>query len=108
MLKQVLKDHMTAGLYSALRTVVAEFKISRIHLKGVRKAKALRNRDNLKLNFGCGPNIKSGYINIDLCEGAGCASTSGSRCPSRIIHARWCIPSTSSSTLRIRTMRCAS
>ena len=70
MLKQVLKDHMTAGLRSALRTVVAEFKISRIHLEGVRQAKALRNRDDLKLNFGCGPNIKSGFINIDLCEGA--------------------------------------
>ncbi len=48
MLKQVLKDHMSAGLHSALRTVNAEFKISQIHLKGVRKAKALSyNRDDL-------------------------------------------------------------
>jgi len=70
MLKQVLKNHLTAGQLSALRTVLAELRIGRIHSKGVRQAKVLRNRDDLKLNFGCGPDIKPGYINVDLCEGA--------------------------------------
>ena len=70
MLKQVLKNNMRGGLCSALRTVQAEFRIGRIHSQGVRQAKTLRNRDDLKLNFGCGPNIKPGFINVDLRRGA--------------------------------------
>lgn len=70
MLKQVLKNNMRDGLHSALRTVRDEFTIGIIHSRGVRQAKSLRNRNELKLNFGCGQKIKPGFINIDLCRDA--------------------------------------
>jgi predicted SAM-dependent methyltransferase len=66
MLKQIAKRHMSAGLHSALRNLFLELKVAQIHRNGVRRARALRNRSDLKLNLGCGPDIKPGYVNIDL------------------------------------------
>src|SRR5262245_50887840 len=70
MLRQIAKRHMTAGLLSALRNLVLELKIAQIHRDGIRRAKALRHGVDLKLNLGCGPDIKPGYVNIDLGEKA--------------------------------------
>jgi predicted SAM-dependent methyltransferase len=41
-----------------------------IHRIGVGKARTLADRRDLKLQFGCGPHIKEGWVNIDLRSGA--------------------------------------
>jgi len=37
-----------------------------IHANGVRKARRYAKRDDLKIQLGCGPNIKPGWVNLDL------------------------------------------
>ena len=55
------------GLSLALRNVRNEVKAWRLHRGGARKARALyAGRKGLKLNVGCGPNYKEGWVNIDL------------------------------------------
>jgi len=66
MLKLLIKTFSTKGLRFSLRNVVTEFKINMFHQRGVRRTKIFRNRKDLKLHFGCGSNIKDGYVNIDL------------------------------------------
>ena len=66
MLKRLIKKFTTKGLRFSLRNVVSEFRIYWFHQKGVLRAQSLRADKDLKLHFGCGSNIKEGYINIDL------------------------------------------
>lgn len=56
----------TRALRAALRTVRSEFQISTLHLASVKRASVYRGRMGLKLNLGCGPNLKQGWVNIDL------------------------------------------
>jgi predicted SAM-dependent methyltransferase len=37
-----------------------------MHLRGIREVKAYQGKNKLRLNIGCGPNRKEGWINIDL------------------------------------------
>lgn len=56
----------TQGLTFAARTLEAEWAIYRRHQDGTRQLATIKECRQLKLNLGCGPNIKSGWINIDL------------------------------------------
>jgi len=42
----------------------------RMHRRGVRKAMRYKNATALKLHFGCGGNVKPGFVNIDLSSAA--------------------------------------
>lgn len=62
----LLKKYTTQGLRDAIRNVFAEARICRLHHQGVRKARRYQGSQHLKLHLGAGPNIKQGFVNIDL------------------------------------------
>ena len=64
MLKQLIEKWTTSSLFDALRKVNQEAKAIWLHRSGVRRAKSLK--PPFKLHMGCGPNVKRGWINIDL------------------------------------------
>jgi predicted SAM-dependent methyltransferase len=57
------------GLGSALAKMRDEMRIASAHRKSVRKAKQLPSA-GLRLNCGCGPHPKSGWVNIDALNAA--------------------------------------
>jgi predicted SAM-dependent methyltransferase len=61
-----LKKTLPVGLFSGIRLLGNQIIVYRLHRKGVRKARAYARKSGLKLNIGCGPNRKQGWINIDL------------------------------------------
>jgi len=65
-LKGFLRSQVSYGLRDAKEQFRSEWKLWRIHRRGVQKAKALLGSAPLKLNLGCGPNKKEGWVNIDL------------------------------------------
>lgn len=65
-----LKRSVPGGLYAALHLVGKEIIQYRWHRAGVRKAGAYVGQTGLKLNIGCGPNRKQGWVNIDLSPAA--------------------------------------
>ncbi len=66
-LKSSLKRVLPRGLRVVMRSTLDEIGIWKRHRSGCRKARALYSeRVGLKLNIGCGPNYKDGWVNIDL------------------------------------------
>jgi predicted SAM-dependent methyltransferase len=65
-LKKYVKSHTTLALRRAIRELTTEVSICFRHWDGVRKAPQLVRTLPLKLNLGCGPNYKQGWVNIDL------------------------------------------
>ncbi len=62
-----LKRVLPQGLRFAMRSMLDEIGIWKRHRSGCRRARALYSgRVELKLNIGCGPNYKDGWVNIDL------------------------------------------
>jgi predicted SAM-dependent methyltransferase len=61
-----LKGSFPVGLYAALKLLRTELIAYRAHRAGVKKARAYAKKTDLKLNVGCGPNLKEGWVNIDL------------------------------------------
>jgi len=61
-----LKEKLPVGLFSGIRLLKNEIILYRLHRRGVKKARAYAGKTGLKLNIGCGPNRKQGWINIDL------------------------------------------
>jgi predicted SAM-dependent methyltransferase len=49
-----------------MRGLRQELSISRAHRRSVRAARKYAHAKALKLNIGCGPNLKPGWVNIDL------------------------------------------
>ena len=64
--KQYIKAHAPKGLFEAASTVRQEWRISRRHRAAVAKAGQFREAPGRRLNLGCGPNLRPGWINIDL------------------------------------------
>ena len=60
------EKRLPIGLGSAVRTLLFETKLYFVHKKGVIQAHRFRGVNELKLQFGCGPNLKAGWVNIDL------------------------------------------
>jgi hypothetical protein len=65
-----LRGSLPVGLYKAIRLLGKEIMLYRLHRAGVRRAKAYVGKNGLKLNIGCGPTRKEGWLNIDLSPGA--------------------------------------
>jgi predicted SAM-dependent methyltransferase len=63
--KEFVKRRFSPSLWAALGTLRNEVHISRVHRGGVRRARALEQRD-LRLNLGCGPNLRPEWVNVDL------------------------------------------
>jgi predicted SAM-dependent methyltransferase len=64
--KQYLKTHTSKGFLSAIRIARKEWNITRLHRSELKKVEPFLQRAGKKLNLGCGPNPKPGWINIDL------------------------------------------
>jgi predicted SAM-dependent methyltransferase len=70
MLKSLIKHYMPRGFGLALRATFNEALIWGRHWRSSRKAHALYSgARGLKLNIGCGPHHKAGWVNIDLHDG---------------------------------------
>jgi predicted SAM-dependent methyltransferase len=69
-LKTTLKKRFPAGLWMAMSNLLRELRVTPLRYKGQRKAKTYWGQTQLKLNVGCGPNHKSGWVNIDLQDDA--------------------------------------
>lgn len=55
------------GLRNALKLVRFEWTLNARHRRSVKKLRALiKGKSELRLHLGCGPNLKPGWINIDL------------------------------------------
>lgn len=65
-MKQYAKTHTSYGLLNAIRSAKEEWRIARIHHSEQKKVGPFLHRPEKKLNLGCGPNPKPGWINIDL------------------------------------------
>lgn len=69
-LKTYLKKRTTAAFRSAIANVAWEYHMCLRQRSELRKVYRFRNGETLKLNLGCGPNRKKGWVNIDLFEQA--------------------------------------
>jgi SAM-dependent methyltransferase len=58
------------GLRRSLKKVREEIGVARKHRRGAGLAKRHRSARGLKVNVGCGPNPKIGWLNIDLSDTA--------------------------------------
>ncbi len=64
--KEIVKAHTSKGFFKAVRNAREEWRISRKHRSALKKVGPFLQRPEKKLNLGCGPNPKPGWINIDL------------------------------------------
>lgn len=64
--RKLVTSHSSQGLRAAVRNVAREWRISRLHRSSLRKLEPFLQIEHKKLNLGCGPNLKPGWINIDL------------------------------------------
>ena len=69
MLRNLIKSKTTTGFRRAVRDMIEEFRIQRLHHAALYRVHRYLGRE-LKLNVGCGPNLKAGWINIDLSDKA--------------------------------------
>jgi len=65
-LRQFVKSRTTLAFRDALRNVRIEAVIQRKHLQSLRGVNKLRIQPPYKIHLGCGPNVKPGWVNIDL------------------------------------------
>ena len=65
-LKSYLRSQTSYGLRDAKERFRDEWKLWCIHRREVKKAQRFITSQPLKLNLGCGPNRKEGWVNVDL------------------------------------------
>jgi predicted SAM-dependent methyltransferase len=61
-----VKARTRHALRLAASGLLYEFRLNSLHRASLKKAKRFANGRGLRLHFGCGPNIKTGWVNIDL------------------------------------------
>ena len=69
MLKSLVRPiyhQLPTGLRDAASAMAAEWTVYKIHRVGRGKSAAYASKTHLKLNIGCGPNVKADWVNIDL------------------------------------------
>jgi predicted SAM-dependent methyltransferase len=65
-LKRFVRRHSTRGFTEAAIQARDEWRLCSLHRKELRKAPKFLSSVPVKLNLGCGPNRKQGWVNIDL------------------------------------------
>lgn len=65
MLREALKATVSTGLRRTLRDLATEIRVHWHHRRSVRRAARFGGRE-LRLNIGCGRDIRVGWVNIDL------------------------------------------
>ena len=66
MVRRIIKRWLGPGTRRALRQVLAEARLQRLHRAGVRVARRLQSP--IRLHLGCGETIRPGWVNVDLFE----------------------------------------
>ena len=67
-IRGLIRARTTAGVRFAWRELLSELQTQRRHFSSLRRARRLSIETDLKLNFGCGPYSKPGWINVDTCS----------------------------------------
>jgi len=67
--RKLFEKYTSRGVQNALRQLRRELRTQRLHKASVKKAERLSSTTKHRLNLGCGPNRKEGWINIDLTDG---------------------------------------
>lgn len=70
MTRNLLRKLLPTPVYVLLSELKSEIRINLSHRRGVSKFRAMDLRTDLKLNLGCGDQLKSGWINVDLTSNA--------------------------------------
>src|SRR5208283_2126887 len=65
-LRRYLRSKTSLGFRSALRQARGEWKLWRLHRQSLKRVSSYFEMSPLRLNLGCGPNLKKGWVNIDL------------------------------------------
>jgi predicted SAM-dependent methyltransferase len=65
-----LEHYLGSGVALAWRRLRFELHILRLHRKSVRKAQRMLSSSPVRLHCGCGPEVKEGWINIDITDDA--------------------------------------
>src|SRR5215472_7118013 len=65
-LKRLVKACTTKGFFDVIRGANSEWRIYKCHRSALNKLALFLRSPEKKLNLGCGPNLKPGWINIDL------------------------------------------
>jgi len=68
-LPSFISQFLSPGIRVALRRVREEYHISRYHRQGMREIKRRSLARPARLNLGCGPYPKEGYLNVDIFPG---------------------------------------
>ncbi len=63
-LSQIESD--SKGVKTALKNLQNELIIQDLHKASLEKVRLLKNQNHLKIQLGCGPKFKQGWINIDI------------------------------------------
>jgi predicted SAM-dependent methyltransferase len=64
--RNFIKAHTSNGFADAVANARQEWRIFRQHRSALKKVSAFQDLPEKKLSLGCGPNPKTGWINIDL------------------------------------------
>lgn len=65
-LKRYVRSKTSLGFMNALRQGRNEWRLCRVHRQNLKNVFRFLQAQPLKLNLGCGPNAKKGWVNIDL------------------------------------------
>jgi predicted SAM-dependent methyltransferase len=65
-MRLLIERFTTTGVARAARQLWLELKIQSLHRRAWRSARKYKGVSGLRLNIGCGPNCKKGWVNIDL------------------------------------------
>lgn len=64
--REFVKSRLSDGSRRAVRALIDELKLQRVHHRSLREVPRYLAHGELKLHLGCGPNHKPGWVNIDL------------------------------------------
>lgn len=65
-IRRVLGKYLSRGEKGALKLFLLERKMARCHSAGLKKIRRENLQHPQKLNLGCGPHRKEGFLNVDL------------------------------------------
>lgn len=66
-LRRLIDRQCGAPVKSAVRNLLEELKIARVSRRSRNSFLQLQGKQGLRVNLGCGSDIKDGWVNLDLC-----------------------------------------